>query len=352
MHLDLQLSSGLLVLWSFCMIGKAGDVTVGTVTAHPGETATGFLKVPAGSDAGTDIPVIIINGSKPGPILGLISGSHGTEYGSIVALPKLAHATNPAELSGTVVILPLVNVASFLQKVPHRNSIDNRGMNGYPGKSDGTQSERAVSAIYEQVIQKCDYLIDYHGGDLDENILPFAYWTKANKEPIDSITRDMLLAFGLEMIVTKSGGRSLDNTAIMLGQPCITVLGGRAGTASPEDVDVLVRGTVNVMRHLKMLPGAVKLIEHPLWLSHYEVLKGDQEGMFYPLVVPEAYVQKGMRVGYITNYFGEKVSDILAPVSGVIVYIAAVPSVKKGDNLGYVGELAEPPAASSSHGNK
>lgn len=352
MRLDLQLSSGLFILAAFCTIGKAADVTVGTVTAHAGEKATGFLKVPAGSDAGTDIPVIIIHGAKPGPILGLISGSHGTEYGSIVALPKLAQAMNPGELSGTLVILPLVNVASFLQKVPHRNPIDNRGMNGYPGRSDGTQSERAVSAIYDQVIQRCDYLIDYHGGDLDENIRPFAYWTKANKEPIDTITRNMLLAFGLDMIISKSGGRSLDNTAIMLGKPCITVLGGHAGTASPEDVDALIRGTVNVMRHLKMLPGAAKLIEHPLWLSHYEVLKGDQEGMFYPLVVPEAYVQKGMSVGYITNYFGEKVSDIIAPVSGVIVYIAAVLSVKKGDNLGYVGELAEPTGATGSHGNK
>ena len=67
------------------------------------------------------------------------------------------------------------------------------------------------------------------------------------------------------------------------------------------------------------------------------VLKGDQEGFFYPVAVPEAYVEKGMKVGYITNYFGEKVSEIVAPLSGVLIYIGAVPSVKKGDNLGYVG---------------
>ena len=225
-------------------------------------------------------------------------------------------------------------------------------MNNYPGKADGTQSERIVTALYNQVINQCDYLIDYHGGDLDENILPFAYWTKANKEPIDTTTRDMLLAFGLNMIVIKSGGRSLDNTAITLGKPCITVLGGHAGTASLEDVTALIDGTVNVMRHLKMLPGTVKLLEHPLWLSHYSVLKGDQEGFFYPVAVPEAYVQKGMTVGYITNFFGEKVSEIVAPVSGVVIYIGSVPSVKKGDNLGYVGELTEPSAAKSSPGNK
>lgn len=346
MRPSLHVSSGLVAILAMGVSARAADVTVGTATAHPGQKVTGFLKIAAGSDAGADLPVIVINGAKPGPVLSLISGSHGTEYGSIVALPQLAQATDPAQLSGTVVILPLVNVASFLQKVPHRNPVDNRGMNNYPGKADGTQSERIVAAIYEQVIQKSDYVIDYHGGDLDENILPFAYWTKTNKEPIDTITRDMLLAFGLDMIVIKGGGRSLDSTAISLGKPCITVLGGRSGTASPEDVAALMRGTTNVMRHLKMLPGTVKLTEHPLWLSHYVVLKGDQEGIFYPLAGPQAYVQKGMKVGYITNYFGEKISDIVAPVSGVLIYIGSVPTVKKGDNLGYVGELAEPPGAS------
>jgi len=324
------------------VIGWSADVTIGSATAHAGQKANGFIRIQAGSDAGTDIPVIVINGSKPGPTLSLISGSHGTEYGSIVALPKLAQLVDAKDISGTVVILPLVNVPSFLEKVPHRNPVDRKGMNNYPGKADGTQSERAVAAVLSQVIGKSDYLIDYHGGDLDENLRPFAYWTKANQEPIDTTTRDMLLAFGLRMIIAKSGGRSLDATAIALGKPCITVLGGHAGTADQEDVDALVHGTLNVMRHLKMLAGPVKLLENPLWVSHYTVLKGDQDGIFYPLVVPEAYVRKGMTIVYITNFFGERISEVVAPVSGVVVYIASVPTVNKGDNLGYVGELASP----------
>jgi len=324
----------------FCAPGKSADFTVGSATAGPGHKANGFIHIDAGVDAATDIPVIVINGAKPGPSLGLISGSHGTEYGSIVALPKLAQMIDPAELSGTVVILPLINIASFLDKVPHRNPVDRKGMNSYPGKADGTQSERAVWAIFNQVILKSDYLIDYHGGDLDENLHPFAYWTKANQEPIDTVTRNMLLAFGLPMIIAKSGGRSLDATAIAHGKPCITVLGGHAGTAEAEDVHALVAGTMNTMRHLKMLPGDAKLIDHPLWLSHYSVVKGDQDGIFYPAAVPNAYVEKGAKLGHITNFFGERISEIVAPVSGVVVYISALPTVNKGDNLGYVGELA------------
>jgi predicted deacylase len=91
----------------------AADFTVGSATARPGEKATGFIAVPAGGDAATEIPVIVIHGAKPGPVLALVAGSHGTEYASIVALQKLAQQANPQELSGTLVVVPLVNVASF-----------------------------------------------------------------------------------------------------------------------------------------------------------------------------------------------------------------------------------------------
>ncbi len=157
------------LLFLACSVGWA-DVTVGTATAKTGQRATGFIQIPAGVDAGTNIPVIVINGAKPGPKLVIVAGAHGTEYASIIALEKLGH-TNPADLSGTLIVLPLINLASFAEKVPHVNPVDGKNMNRmYPGKADGTQTERASWAIAHQVIEQCDFLIDLHGGDLDENL--------------------------------------------------------------------------------------------------------------------------------------------------------------------------------------
>src|SRR5256714_14993601 len=95
--------------------------TVGTATAAPGQKATGYLEVPAGVDAATGIPVAVVRGSKPGPVLALVSGAHGTEYASVIALEKLIQEVDPAQVSGTVILIPLVNIQSFLQKVPHVN---------------------------------------------------------------------------------------------------------------------------------------------------------------------------------------------------------------------------------------
>ena len=84
-------------------------LTVGTATAVTGQTITGFIEVSAGSDVGTNIPVAVIRGPKSGPTLALVAGAHGTEYASIIALEKLIQELNPAEISGTVIIVPLVN---------------------------------------------------------------------------------------------------------------------------------------------------------------------------------------------------------------------------------------------------
>jgi predicted deacylase len=75
-------------------------------------------------------------------------------------LEQLIQSLDPAQLSGTVIILPLVNIQSFAQKVPHVNPVDGKSMNRfYPGKLDGTQTERASWLITKQVVERCDYLI-------------------------------------------------------------------------------------------------------------------------------------------------------------------------------------------------
>jgi predicted deacylase len=330
--------------------GRAADFTVGTASAHSGQKATGYVEVPAGIDESTRLPVTVISGAKPGPTLALIAGAHGTEYASSVALAQLSARISPAELSGTLVILPLLNVASYLQKVVHINPVDHKGVGGYPGKIDGTQSERIAYAVYHQVIEKCDHLIDYHGGDLDENLHPYSYWTNTGKPELDKTSRDMLFAFGLRTIIIKQPGRGVDSAALALGKASITVEAGRAGTTEAADIAVLIDGTMNVMRYLKMLPGpSSSTLEHPLWISKLTIVKSEQEGIFYPAIVPEAYVHQGMSVGYITDYFGNKTADIVAPVTGVVTLVCSVPTMKKGDNIVYIGEIGEDPAMSVTH---
>jgi uncharacterized protein len=322
--------------------------TVGTATAARGQKATGTIEVPAGSDAALSIPVAVFHGAKPGPVLAIVAGSHGTEYTSIIALEKLIGMLNPAEISGTVIVVPLINIQSFEQKVPHLNPVDRKSMNRwYPGKMDGTQTDRASFLITKQVVEQCDHLIDLHGGDLDESLRPYSYWTKTGNEKQDQISKEMVLAFGLDTIIISTdrpkdsqASRYLENTATTRGKPSITAEAGYAGTVETDDLNALVNGCLGVMRYLKMLPGQPAMVEHPVWIEKVVTISSEQTGMFYSLVKRGTYVEQGMKVGYVTDYLGNVIFEARAPVAGVVLYVCAVPSMTKGATIANVGVVA------------
>jgi len=324
------------------------SITVGTATAAVGQKANGFIDVPAGTDAATHIPVVVFRGAKPGPTLAIVSGSHGTEYASIIAVERLIAKLDATKLSGTVILVPLVNILSFEQKVPHVNPIDNKSMNRfYPGKMDGTQTDRVSFLITQQVVDKSDYLIDLHGGDLDEDLRPYSYYTISGNEKVDRVSRDLALAFGLDHIIIQTdfprdpaASRYLSNTALTRGKPAAIAEAGHAGTVEPGDVDSLVYGCENIMRYLKMMSGAAPFVKNPVWIEKVVTVSGDQPGIFYPEVKRGTYVAAGMKIGYVTDYIGNIVQEARSPVAGVVLYICAVPTMTKGAAIANIGVVA------------
>ena len=325
-------------------------LTVGTATATPGQKVTGTIEVPAGVDAALSIPVVVVSGTRPGPVLALVAGAHGTEYASIIALEKVIARLDPAEISGTVIVVPLININSFERKVPHVNPIDHKSMNGfYPGNPNGTQTDRALYAMTKEVVEKCDYLIDLHGGDLDESLRPYSYWPTTGNAQQDAVTKQMALAFGLDTIIIANdrprdpnASRFLDNTANTRGKPAIAAEAGYAGTAETDDVEALVNGCFSVMRYLKMLPGAPSFVESPVWIEKVETVSSDQNGIFYPLVKRGMFVAEGEKIGTVTDYTGRTLLEARAPVAGEVLYICAVPSMTKGATIANIGVIARP----------
>jgi len=327
-----------------CMAGAEG-FAVGTARAERGHTATGYIEVPAAADAATSIPVVVVHGARPGPVLAIVSGAHGTEYASIIAVERLIGALDPAQVSGTVILVPLVNRASFDQKVVHVNPVDGKNMNRfYPGRRDGSQTERTSYLVTKEVVERCDHLIDLHGGDLDESLRPYSYWTKTGRDEQDRVSKEMVLAFGLDHIIVSTdrppdpaASRYLENTATTRGKPSITAEAGHAGTVETEDVEALVHGCLGVMRYLKMLPGAVEAVSSPLWIETVASVTSDEAGIFYPLVKRGSYLAAGTPVGYVTDLFGKRLFEARSPAAGVVLYICSVPSMTKGGTIANVG---------------
>jgi uncharacterized protein len=342
---------GAFLVFFVASVVSAQTFTSGNATAARGQKVSGTIEVPAGSDAALSIPVVVANGVKAGPVLALVSGAHGTEYSSIIALERVIARIDPAALSGTVIIVPLVNVNSFEKKIAHVNPVDNKSMNRfYPGRMDGTQTERASYLMTKEVVDKCDYLIDLHGGDLDESLRPYSYWPLSGNAKQDAVTREMVLAFGLDHIIISADrpkepapSRYLDNTANVRGKPAIAVEAGYAGTTETDDIEVLANGCFSVMRYLRMLPGTVTPVQSPVWIESVQNVTGDQNGIFYPLVRRGTYVTEGMKIGYVTDYVGKTILEARAPTSGVVLYVRAVPSMTKGETIANIGVVAKQP---------
>src|SRR5215510_3700862 len=130
-------------------------LTVGSVTAEPGKLVSGWIDVPDGVDPGTRIPVTIANGAAPGPVLALVGGTHGSEYTSILALQRLRRELEPTRMRGAAILVHMANPPAFYGRRVYYGP-DGKNLNRvYPGKADGTVSERMAHAITREVIDRC-----------------------------------------------------------------------------------------------------------------------------------------------------------------------------------------------------
>ena len=320
--------------------------TAGEVTAAPGTKASGYIAVPAaGADTGTRIPITIVHGTRAGPVLALIAGTHGSEVAPIIGHLRLAAQLDPAAVAGTVILVHIANPPSFYGRTIYYSPVDGHNLNRvYPGRAAGTLSERMAHAITREVIERADYLVDMHGGDGNESLRPYAYWMPLGLDArVDSVSREMAMAFGHEIVVvdttrTRDPAASAytSNTAMTRGKPAMTTENGWLGEPNEDMIRRNVTGALRLMRYLRMLPGRVEL-SRPTWLTRTEVLRSPISGIWQAAVTRGQSVARGAPLGCVSDPFGGNRTCIAAPFAGVVLYIVATPAMSRGEPLGMIG---------------
>ena len=304
-----------------------------------------FIEIPPANDSGTRIPVSTIEGT-PGPTLALIAGNHGYEYPPILALQKLrGELGSEAALRGTVVMVHVANMPSFLGRTVYFSPVDGKNLNRcYPGRPDGTVSERIAHAITTEVIDRADCVLDLHCGDGNESLRPYVYQTVTADAALNRSIERIALAFGIDHIVIDYSrptdpARSVycSNTAITRGKAAITVESGYLGCTDEQCVDQIADGVLGVMRELGMLIDGPPPLESAVYLDPVEVLSSPATGILYPHVKRGESVDKGQLLARITDFFGAEVAEVRAPFAGEVLYIVATPPISEGQPVGCVG---------------
>jgi len=120
------------------------------------------------------MPVTILSGKEKGPVFTIIAGIHGFEYPPITAVQELIKEIDPKKLKGTLIVVPIANVGSFYKRTPFVNPSDYKNLNNaFPGSETGTITEQIANYITKQIIPQSDVFLDIHGGDANEDLLPF-----------------------------------------------------------------------------------------------------------------------------------------------------------------------------------
>ncbi len=292
---------------------------------------------PAGNPR--SIPVYIVHGTKPGPVLGLIAGIHGDELNGVSVVHHLIHGDdhianteddtiNRNQLAGTIICVPVVNVEGML--LEQRGAPDNRDINRlFPGKENGNQSQRIAHALFEGVVSRADYLIDLHSAPHSRTNLPHV---RADFDKNDCL--DLARAFGTQIILHSSGPKgSLRREATARGTPTILLEAGTAHRFEMEAVHAGIEGILNVMGHLGMIERKSRLPAFRLLVRRSKWARAESGGLLYSLVKAGDHVNKGQKIALITDPLGAKTHTIESPRTGVIVGLALNPLVRAGDPI-------------------
>ncbi len=320
--------------------------TVGSVSAEAGQKESGFLEVPAGVDEATRIPITVLHGTNTGPVLALIAGTHGYEYPPITALQNVRADLDPTKLAGTVIMVHVANMPSFLKRTIYYSPVDGKNLNrAYPGDPDGTVSERIAHKITTEVIGRADFLVDLHCGDGNEALRPYLYMPVTGNDRLDEAIRGMALSFGIDHIVIDSTrtntGPSVytDKAALDRGVPAITTETGQLGSNDPMWVAMAERGVWNLMRHLGMISGEIEHAGEVVWFEGYQVVTSPATGIFRATVRDGYVVAEGGILGVLVDFFGEPIQEITAPFAGVVNYVIGTPPVSEGEPVAMLSQI-------------
>jgi predicted deacylase len=337
-----QIGLGLAGLLAGLVAQLAHGIELADVAA--GTRADLRIDVPAGdADDATFIPVTVLRGASPGPTLLLVAGVHGYEFHSILALAQLAQALEPTELAGTLVLVRTANVAAFEERSPYVNPDDRKNLNrAFPGRPDGSQTERIAHALSTELIAHADFVADLHSGDGAEWLEAFVGvyggplatdYAKALAFA-EAMGFPNLVRYSMESQVAIDRGRSLNRQAVAAGKATVLVEIGENGERDPLRVAQLVRGLRAAMGSLGMLPGAALEANPAPRLFEGEVsVPVEHSGVWYPEQTVGRFIEKGEALGEIRDYSGALLEIVRAPVSGYAIYGLAGPPVRAGDSV-------------------
>ncbi len=284
-----------------------------------------------------DVPIIIQRAKKEGPTLLLLAGIHGNELNGVEIVRRIVKDKYNKPQCGTIICIPIVNVFGFLNQ--ERQFPDGRDLNRmFPGSAKGSLAARFAHTIMKEVVPHADYIIDFHtGGDQRFN------YSQIRIDKKDQECLKLAKAFGAKFILdSKNRDKSLRQAAQELGKKVLLFEGGKSLHLDRKVTRTGIEGTIRVIHHLGLRNFSSEIakmdtIDDQFLISSSQWLRARHSGMYRKSLNLGAFVEKGQRLGSISDPFGDFERQVKASKSGFIICSNQSPLVNQGDALIHIG---------------
>jgi len=302
----------------------------------PGERRElSFLSEPSFVGAFANTMVTVARGARPGPTLCLTAGIHGDELNGFEIAHRAHAQLDPAGLAGTLIAVPAVNAFGF--RTGSRYLPDRRDLNRFfPGSARGSIASRLAGVVFEQVIRRCDALIDLHTGSFQRTNQP-QIRTDLDEPRALALAR----SFGSGVVLHGRGPKgSLRRAALDAGIPAVIYEAGEPLRFEEEEIRRGVEGVANVMADLGMTTGRPTRREGVVFRSTRWLRAEQVGGVFLTERRPGERVRQGELLGTVTDPITHEREEIRAPADGQIIGMAVPQVVLVGYGLFHLGSQA------------
>lgn len=296
------------------------------------------MKIGDASTHEVKLPYIVINGTKKGPIVTILGGVHAVECAPVEAIYRLSETIEPKKLTGTLILVPIVNTEGFHARQPYHNQLDHLNQNKvFPGDPKASITKRVAYHVLEHFVSKSDVLIDAHSADLGEDVTRGIFVYKTEDKKLFDRMVELASLYNPALIETTSISGNTGEAVNVYGIPCLMIESGAPYPIREKDVMYHYDGALNVFRHLGMLEGEVSKYNPPVDPPSQRVW-AEKGGVWRRKVEAGQRVNKGEELGTVCNLLGETIQTAYAPFDGVVSFLRVHYSVNSGDSLFWVAQ--------------
>ena len=285
------------------------------------------------------MPVHVIHGAKDGPRLFVSSALHGDELNGTEIIRRLLKQSALKHLRGTLVAVPIVNVYGLIHH--SRYLPDRRDLNrSFPGSVRGSLAARLAQLFMTEIVHRCSHGIDLHTGAIHRSNLP---QIRANLD--DPETAQLAESFGVPVLLNANlRDGSLREAAAEQGIPMLLYEAGEALRFNEVAIRAGLKGVINVMRSLGMLPASRsrrKKQPEPFVARSSTWVRASASGLFRRVSSLGSRVKRGEVLGLIDDPFGGGENEVTATASGIVIGCSEIPLVHEGEALFHIARFED-----------